>query len=180
MYDPRQQDTSSENPVAQFQKISNYALHFDAIRLARCLKAIAIERGITLVEGIVEDFTQNEDKDVKTLILKNGEEIETDFVFDCSGFNKFFPKKFESKWISYKDKLPVNSAIPFFLPMEEDAITPHTEAIAMKYGWIWKIPLQERYGCGYVFDSTLINSQQAQKEAEEYFLLFLQILFLQY
>jgi len=169
MYDPRQQDTSSQNPVAQFQKISNYALHFDAVRLARTLKAIAIERGIIHVEGIVEDFTQDESGDVKTLTLKDGKEIPTDFVFDCSGFNKFFPKKFQSEWVSYKDKLPVNSAIPFFLPMEEHAIPPHTEAIAMKYGWIWKIPLQERYGCGYVFDSTLINSQQAQKEAEEYF-----------
>jgi len=156
MYDKRKQDLSSENPVAQFEKISNYALHFDAVRLARSLKAIAIERGITLVEGIVEDFTQDKNKDVKTLVLKDGTVIETDFVFDCSGFNKFFPKKFESKWISYKDKLPVNSAIPFFLPMEEEAIPPHTEAIAMKC-------------CGYVFDSTLINSQEAQKEAEEYF-----------
>jgi tryptophan halogenase len=38
----------------------------------------------------------------------------------------------------------------------------------MKHGWMWKIPLQNRYGCGYVFDSNLISEEEAAKEIEEY------------
>ena len=38
----------------------------------------------------------------------------------------------------------------------------------MKYGWVWKIPVQGRYGCGYVFDSDYINREEALKEVEEY------------
>ena len=166
LYDERRQDVS--NPIIQFEHISSFSIHFDAVKVASFLKKIAIERNINVVEGILENYKENEDGDIQTLILKSGKEIKSDFIIDCSGFNRFFPKAFDSEWVSYKDKLPVNSAIPFFLPMEEDSIPSYTEAIAMKYGWIWKIPLQERYGCGYVFDSTLINSEEAKKEVEEY------------
>ena len=56
--------------------------------------------------------------------------------------------------------------IPFFLNQESE-ILPCTHAIAMKYGWIWKIPLQHRFGSGYIFDSDYINEEQALREAEK-------------
>jgi tryptophan halogenase len=49
-----------------------------------------------------------------------------------------------------------------------DEIPPYTEAIAMKYGWMWKIPLQSRFGCGYVYDSSLISEEEAVKEIEDF------------
>ena len=166
LLDENRQGTT--DPIQYFESISSFSLHFDAVKLASYLKEVALTRGIKHVEGIVKDYTQKENGDVDTLILNSGETISCSFIIDCSGFKSFFPKKFKSKWISYKDKLPVDSAIPFFLPMEEDSIPSYTEAIAMRYGWMWKIPLQDRYGCGYVFDSTLINADEAKKEVEEY------------
>jgi len=44
----------------------------------------------------------------------------------------------------------------------------YTESIAMKAGWIWKIPVQGRYGCGYAFDSEKITDEQARQEIKEY------------
>jgi tryptophan halogenase len=44
----------------------------------------------------------------------------------------------------------------------------YTEAIAMKYGWMWKIPVQGRYGCGYVFDSSFATDEEIKQELEEY------------
>jgi tryptophan 7-halogenase len=38
----------------------------------------------------------------------------------------------------------------------------------MKYGWMWKIPTQERYGCGYVFDKNMVSDEEAKKEVDEY------------
>jgi len=64
------------------------------------------------------------------------------------------------------ETLKCDSALPFFIPID-DAIPPYTECIAMKYGWIWKIPLQDRYGCGYVFDSSFISEAEAAEELEE-------------
>ena len=76
--------------------------------------------------------------------------------------------KLNAKWKSYKDNLPVNSAIPFILPYDDDEIIePVTTAFAQKYGWCWMIPTNERYGCGYVFDDTHITADQAHAEIEQ-------------
>jgi tryptophan halogenase len=45
---------------------------------------------------------------------------------------------------------------------------PYTRAIAMKYGWMWQIPLQNRWGCGYIFDDNYIDYEKAKQEVEEH------------
>jgi hypothetical protein len=37
----------------------------------------------------------------------------------------------------------------------------------MKYGWMWKIPVQGRYGCGYVWDSDYADEDEIKNEIEE-------------
>ena len=39
----------------------------------------------------------------------------------------------------------------------------------MKNGWLFRIPVQTRYGNGYIFDSDYITPEQARQEVEEYF-----------
>jgi tryptophan halogenase len=151
-----------------YEKIAEFSIHFDAAKLAETLKNIAIERGILRIEGVVKDTTQNNYGDVKKIILESGKSVDCDFIFDCSGFSRFFPKMFNSEWIDYSKHLPVNRALPFFLEIDKTRIPPYTESIAMNFGWMWKIPLQHRYGCGYVFDSSLISEEAALKEVEEY------------
>jgi tryptophan halogenase len=157
----------SEDPVDEYTNVAAFAVHFDAVLLAKFLKSLAKERGIERVEGLVETFTQDGSGDVKTIKLKSGKVIKTDFVFDCSGFASFFNKKFETEWQSHEEYLPTDAAVPFFIPIDKD-IPSYTQAIAMKYGWMWKTPLQTRYGCGYVYDSSLITEEQAIQELEEY------------
>ena len=67
--------------------------------------------------------------------------------------------------------LPTDKAFPSFLSHDQvgQSVVPYTNAIAMKYGWMWVTPLQHRYGCGYVFDSSYISVEDAKKEVEEYF-----------
>jgi len=67
--------------------------------------------------------------------------------------------------------LPADKAFPFFLSHDQigQGVVPYTNAVAMKYGWMWITPLQHRYGCGYVFDSSYITVEEAKKEVEEYF-----------
>jgi tryptophan halogenase len=146
----------------------SFALHFDAVHLAEFLKNIALARGINRIEEDVFDVELNEKGFVEKIITKN-KKVNVDFVFDCSGFKRLIiGKKYKTKWISYKKWLPMDSAIAF--PMSiEDKVNPYTSAIAMKNGWIWKIPLQHRYGSGYVYDSNYINEQEALDEASNFF-----------
>ncbi len=152
-----------------FKKVVSYSYHFDATLMAKLLRKKAEERGVKRIEGVVTDFINDEEGNINTIKLVDDITLSNiDFVFDCSGFKRLIiGKHYGSEWISYENQLKVNCAIPFFLEKESDITKPHTDAIAMKYGWMWKIPLQNRYGCGYIFDKNYINVDEAKKEVEE-------------
>lgn len=156
------------NKIFSVDFLSQWGVHFDARLLADALKRIGISRGIVHIEDEVKD-TEVVNGNITSLILSNDVKISTDFVFDCSGFRReFIGKLFKSEWHSYSDFLPMKSAVPFFIEHDND-VPAMTSAIAMDYGWIWKIPVQGRYGCGYVFDSDYINKDQALEEASKLF-----------
>jgi tryptophan halogenase len=156
------------NVTQKFYNSVNHAYHFDANDIAEYLQEIAIARKIQYVDDIVTEFIQNEDGDIVKIKTKN-QEVDADFVFDCTGFKRLIiGKLYNSKFVSAKDRLLVNRSIPFILPPKDD-IEPYTTATAMKYGWCWKIPLQHRYGCGYVFNDNLCSIEDAQKEIREKF-----------
>jgi tryptophan halogenase len=57
--------------------------------------------------------------------------------------------------------------MPFWLDIPEgEEIDPVTLAWAQGSGWLWKIPTQERYGCGYVYSDTHLTPDQAKSEIE--------------
>ena len=148
---------------------SDYSIHFDARLLASFLLKVGVSRKIKLIENEITNVETNYQNDIIALKLNNNESIPTDFVFDCSGFARLIiGKHYNSKWQSFSEYLPMKRALPFFIDMNTENIPSYTEAIAMDYGWMWKIPLQHRYGCGYVFDSDYINEDQAEEEIEKF------------
>lgn len=162
-----------QNRLAYENKIdlknTKFAVHFDTYKFAEYLKQFALSKNITVIEGNFKSADLKENGNIKQINLED-QSVECDFAFDCSGFAKLLVKElYQEEWISYKKHLPMNKAISFWIDHEEDSIPPYTAAIAMKYGWIWKIPLQNRFGCGYVYDSNYIDEYQAQQEAEEFF-----------
>jgi len=135
-----------------------YSLHFDTNLLGEYFKSITQCKHYY---DELRDIVTNEKGDIVKI---NG--IECDFVFDCTGFRrKLIGEHYKSKWKDYKC-LPIKKAIPFFLPPDNK---PYTQAIAMKYGWVWKIPLQHRCGVGYLIDDDYINEEQAFAEAQQMF-----------
>jgi len=156
-----------KNTIDGTNQIANYSYHFDAHLVAKYLRKVAELRGIKRIEGIVESFTQDSEGNVTEVILENNK-VGCDFVFDCSGFKRLLiGKLFQSPWKSYTNYLKINTALAFQIPQFEDKIEPYTKAICMKNGWMWQIPLQNRIGCGYVFDNSYITEEEAKLEIEE-------------
>jgi tryptophan halogenase len=158
----------SENPIKAFTQHNRWAMHFDARLLAKYFRKVAEQRGVIRVEGKLSEIKSNENHEIDSVVVNNTI-YNCDFIFDCTGFARLIIGKFyQTEWKSYADHLPMKKALPFFIENNGD-FAPQTDSIAMKYGWIWKIPVADRYGCGYVFDSSFISDEEALKEAEEYF-----------
>lgn len=161
-------DSQGNNPILRLQNHLHFAVHFNTRNLAVYLRTLAESRNINRVEGKLKQVVSDELGNITQLQLENGQSVDTDFVFDCSGFARLLVgKHFNTEWKSYKKHLPMKAARPFFIPHNNENIRPDTACIAMKYGWMWQIPVEDRYGCGYVFDSDYISGDQALAEVEE-------------
>lgn len=158
-----------DNPIYKFNQLSYFGVHFDAAKVAKVLRQIAVERGVVRVEGTVVGAEKDDYGDIRKIVLDGDREVSVDFLFDCTGFARMFiGDVYAAEWKSHKDILPVKTAIPFFPEHDGENIPAYTESIAMKYGWMWKIPTQERFGAGYVFDSDLISEDDAKQELDAY------------
>ena len=148
---------------------TEFALHFDAQLLSEYLQKVGLEKGIEIVTGDFSHVEKTNTGFIENINLTNGIKFNVDFIFDCSGFARLLiDKVFKEKWISYSKHLPMKKGIAFWLDQDKK-INPYTSAIALDYGWLWKIPLQHRIGAGYIFDSDYIDEQQALDEAQTYF-----------
>jgi tryptophan halogenase len=147
-----------------------WALHFDANKFSTFLEKIGKERNINVIEGEYEYCTLSDDGKIKQINLKDKRSFYVDFIFDCSGFHRaLIGEVYKQKWISYNKHLPMKRAIPFWIEHDNEEISPYTTSISMKYGWMWKIPLQNRIGSGYIFDSDFIDENEALSEAENFY-----------
>jgi tryptophan halogenase len=149
-----------------------YGFHFNARKTADYLESFGKNIGIQTKDEIIEKFIEDSDGNIIKIITESGLEIESDFIFDCSGFSRLLiGKHFKSEWESYSQHLICNKAFGFFLPQNEELNVDSktkTKSISMSSGWMWQIPLQNRWGCGYVFNDNFISVEEAKNEVENY------------
>ena len=149
----------------------SYAYHFDARLVAEYFKEIALLRGVKWIDGEVDTISHTNDTITK-LNLKDGNFIDLDFVFDCSGFARLIIDGIHNEdWVSYAEYLMMNKAITFFLPQNQTYTfenMSYTEMTSMDCGWMFKIPLQHRCGSGYVFNTKYKTIEDAKAEVESY------------
>lgn len=146
---------------------TNHSFHFDGVEVGKFFKEWCTKRGVNHIDSEVLDVSFDEREYLQSVKLANGETIESNFWFDCSGFSRVLMGKTKNKWKSFKDYLPTNTAIPFSTEVSSKNVKFETLAHALNAGWMWKIPLQHRNGCGYVFCDQFINEDKAVDEVQK-------------
>jgi tryptophan halogenase len=146
--------------------LASNSYHFDGNEVGKYFKELCIKKGVKVINTEVEDTKFDENEYLKSITLKNGDTISADLWFDCTGFSRTLVGKTKNKWISFKENLPVNSAIPFSTPITSKTVRFETLAETMNAGWMWKIPLQERHGNGYVFCNEFQSFDKGVEELE--------------
>jgi tryptophan halogenase len=149
------------------QGFQNHSYHFDGVEVGNFFREWCTKRGVKHIDSEVENTKFDEREYLESVSLSNGQTIESNFWFDCSGFARVLMSKTRNKWISYKEHLPCNTAIPFSTDVSSKTVKFETEAHAREAGWSWKIPLQHRHGNGYVFCDGFTNEDKAIQELEK-------------
>lgn len=140
---------------------SDYALHFDAAKVAKYLQNYAINNKVEHKRANVEQINKNEQGQISSLELSDGSTLSADFFIDCTGQRALLIG--ETLGVGYQDwsdYLPVDRAIAVQTTKCAD-LPPYTESTAHEHGWRWRIPLQTRTGNGYVYCSKFCDQQTA-------------------
>jgi 2-polyprenyl-6-methoxyphenol hydroxylase-like FAD-dependent oxidoreductase len=151
-------------PNENFPFIVEYGYHFDANLVGDFLKERAEDLGVKHIGAKIVDVEQSSDGTITGLVSDAGQTIEGDFFVDCSGFQgALIQKALGVPFRSFAENLFNDSAV--VLPSDpQDRIGSQTVSTALKYGWVWEIPLTHRTGNGYVYSSSFCSSDDAETE----------------
>lgn len=152
-------------PAYSFPFKSAYGYHFDSALIGRFLREHSTARGVEYLEGTVARVEQAEDGDIRALHTEDGRRIAGDFFVDSTGFRSLLLQgALGVPFRSFGANLYNDSAVVAPTPADTDGISPQTTSTAMKAGWAWRIPLQNRVGNGYVYSSRYIDKDAAEAE----------------
>lgn len=150
------------------QRLDIHSYHFDAHKVGQYFKKKCLAVGTTNIIGHITSVNKDDNGNIKSVKLESEQVIEGDLFIDCSGFSRVLAKEMNMGWKSYAEYLPVNAALPYIHQYEEnETVMPETLAWAQNNGWMWQIPTQTRYGCGYVYCDTFVDADTALRELQQ-------------
>ncbi|ANU07161.1 Flavin-dependent tryptophan halogenase RebH [Paraurantiacibacter namhicola] len=145
----------------------SYGYHFDAYKLGAFLRDWSVERGLVHREAKVASVERAEHGDIAALLTEDGDRIAGDIFVDCSGFRALLCQ--QELGVAFRDfgeNLFNDRAV--VMPTQHGGVfKPQTEAVAMRAGWRWSIPLTSRTGNGYVYSSRYLSDEEAEAELRE-------------
>jgi tryptophan 7-halogenase len=141
-----------------------YALHFDATLVAKYLRSYSQRLGVARLERTVAGASRRHDGSLQELQFSDGSALGADLFIDCSGFRgALIEQVMDTGYIDWSAMLPCDRAVAF--PTEStQKRPPYTHSTARAAGWQWRIPLQHRFGNGYVYSSAHCTEDQALQD----------------
>ncbi len=153
-------------PASDLNYQADYAYHFDARLIGDFLKQKSLALGVRHVVDTVTGVKQAESGKILGVETATQGFMGADFFIDCSGFaSVLICKALGVPFKSYQDFLFNDRAVALPTP-HPDATTLRSETLssALKFGWVWKIPLTNRLGNGYVYSSQYVDAEHAERE----------------
>ncbi|MGC1303323.1 MAG: tryptophan halogenase family protein [Caulobacteraceae bacterium] len=156
----------------EYQAVANYAYHLDAGKFAPFLQKHCTQKlGVRQVPADVRGVNQDEHGDITGIVTEQAGEITGDLFIDCTGFSSLLLGK--TLGVPFKDCSDVlfcDTAMAIQVPHSdpETPIAPYTISTAQSAGWTWDIALPTRRGVGYVFSSSHISDEAAERELRRY------------
>jgi tryptophan halogenase len=150
-------DAKADSPAAGLR----YALHFDAVLVARYLRSYAERLGVERLERTVAGASRREDGLLDELKFSDSSSLRADLYIDCSGFRGVLIEQvLGAGYIDWTSVLPCDRAVAC-PTANAGKRAPYTQSLARGAGWQWRIPLQHRTGNGYVYSSQFCSDEEA-------------------
>lgn len=143
-----------------------YAYHLDAVKFANMLQGACVKRGVEHIRDDVVDVELDENGFVAALQLQEKGRYKVELVIDCTGFRGvIINQALKEPFVHYQKYLANDRAMAVQIPHPDpDKLLPLTCATALGAGWVWRVPLWNRIGTGYVFSSAHRTDEQARDE----------------
>jgi tryptophan halogenase len=144
---------------------NDVAYHLENEKFVEFLEAHARRIGVEVADATVLDV-HTDDNGVAGLVLDGGAVKTADLYVDCSGFRSvLLGKALGEPYNSFKTSLFCDRAIVGGWDRGPDEpIQPYTVAETMDAGWCWRIDLTHRINRGYVYSSSFISDEDAERE----------------
>ncbi len=143
-----------------------FAYHLDAGLFAEMLRDVCTARGVAHIRDDVVDVEQDERGYITALQLKERGSQPVELVVDCTGFRgMLINQALGEPFVDYSKYLANDRAAAIQIPHPDpNRIEPLTRSTALGAGWVWRVPLYNRVGTGYVFSSAHRSDEEACDE----------------
>ena len=141
-----------------------FGFHIENLKLVATLEAIAVELGVTFVEGKVAG-AQRGAQGITAVNLEDGRQLQADFFIDSSGFrSELLGRTLAQPFVTYERSLFCDRAVIGGWERTTEPLLPYTVAETMEAGWAWQIEHEHHINRGYVYSSQAISDEAACEE----------------
>ena len=168
----RQHKAPKQITTPEYAFILNYGYHLNAAKFGEFLKRHCVETlQVRYISDHVVKIQSHEDGRIKSLKTAHTGDLEADIFVDCTGFAAVLIGEHYQIELNKVDHILFNDtalATQVAYSDTSQPISSQTSATAQTAGWVWDIALPHRRGCGYVYSSSHIDHDAAQKEFINY------------
>jgi tryptophan halogenase len=142
----------------------SFAYHLENRRFVNFLEKLTSESGVRKIDAVV-NHVETGPRGVEYLQLDTGEQVTADLFVDCSGFGSaLLGTALAEPFVDFSDALFCDRAVVGGWPRSHEPYLPYTTAETMNAGWSWQIEHDDVINRGYVYSSSFISDEDADRE----------------